>query len=566
MFNDNDIESLLSYTDNNQSGSYNQLQWSVNTGNDATDIVSRVISIHEFLHNELNNITGYGFLLQGYAYLSREKSEHQQFYTKTLHQLVSRCRAAHEAYATWLSITVFKKDLHDTFPETVLEGNTQYLHYFNTAEYLVKHINSIFLKQQVVSACMRFCFQSATIVNTASNNLATFSFSSVKNSEFPDKRFQYLLEKLPEHFLINCVQEFINNIDEKTDYQLLTDAFNGNENANVLMAMENDHLSKRLMLHIYTKLQQHFDSLDSASIEDNEHLHFFEKLLTQLDLLCPFANSKNPLYLNKSPDDFDRSMILNFENETLMLSESPLPCVVLFVEEVNQETKEQIIKGVGVEPHLFITSRYSLFLKEQYQFKYEEDQEWFENSNTPFTAIRYAGNVDGERIVFYIIFKNPDELIDFLKDKPHDVPMYGCIAISAAYHQEWWALWGNFFVEKCTSSCLLTDISPLYYIENVFPTDESVSYAKMVIQIEGITRTAMIFQIKEANTIKVLMVAPCSDMYCQVIHHYIKTRYPSFTNDVPLTEVQYKNLPIILSHVLREEHTYYYRSQETNLI
>lgn len=566
MFNKNDIESILNYVDNSQSGSYNQLQWSINTGNDATDIVSRVISIHEFLHNELNNITGYGFLLQGYAYLSREESGHQQFYINTLHQLVSRCRLAHESYATWLGITVFKKDLNDTFPETVLVGNAEYLYYFNTAEYLVRNINSIFLKQQVVSACMRFCFQSATIINTASSNLAAFNFSSVKNSEFPDNRFQYLLEKLPDLFLINCVEEFINSIDNKADYQLLIDAFNGNENADVLISMENDHLSKGLMLHIYTKLQQHFDSLGSASIADDEHLRFFEKLLIQLDLLCPFANSKNPLYLNKSPDDFDRSMILNFENETLMLSEAPLPCVLLFVEDVNKETKEQIIRGVGVEPHLFITGRYSLFLKDQYQFKYDEDKEWFVNSNTPFTAIRYAQNVDGERTIIYVVFKHPDELIEFLKEKPLDVPMYGCVAISDAYHQEWWALWGDFFVEKCNSSCLLTDVSPLYHIENVFPTDGKVSYAKMVLQIEGITRTAMVFQIKEADIIKVLMVAPCSDMYCQVIHHYIKTRYPSFKNDVPLTDTQYKNLPIILSHVLREEHTYYYRSQETNLL
>ena len=70
-FNENDMDSLLLYAYTQQGGQYNHLQWSVQMGANATDRLSQVVSIHEFFHNELNNTTVYGTLLQGYAFLSR---------------------------------------------------------------------------------------------------------------------------------------------------------------------------------------------------------------------------------------------------------------------------------------------------------------------------------------------------------------------------------------------------------------------------------------------------------------------------------------------------------------
>src|SRR5215813_2203837 len=165
FFNNNDIEEILNYSSNNQSGSYNQLQWSVHPGSDYTDISAHVVSIHEFLHNELNNITAYGFLLQGYAYLSREDSEKKDFYCKTLIQLINKCRLSHESYATWVGLTVFKRSISNNLQETILKNNNEYRQYYDDADYLVRNINSIFLKQQVVTACVRFCFQSQKIAD-----------------------------------------------------------------------------------------------------------------------------------------------------------------------------------------------------------------------------------------------------------------------------------------------------------------------------------------------------------------------------------------------------------------
>jgi hypothetical protein len=566
LFNTNDIEDQLNFNGNNQSGSYNQLQWSISPGNDSTDIISRIISIHEFLHNELNNITGYGFLLQAYAYLSREESQKKQFYKDVLRDLIGRCKLAHEAYATWIGITVFKNNIHDDLHVSVLENRDEYQYYYSCAEHMVEEFKSLFLKQQVVSASIRFCFQSSEIASYGIQHLEDFSFAALKNMEFPDSRFLYLLEKLPANFFKDSINEFIKNVTVAKEQSLLRDALNGNEDSIELLKIENNHLALGLMNKIYSKLQKHFDQINSPSLEDKEHMNYFENLLKQLDLICPLANSKNPLVLNVAPDDFDRNMVLNFENETLMLSEAPLPCVILQADDMSETTILELLKGIGADPHLFIMGRNSLFLENQYQFKYDEDKEWFKNLKGPFTAIRYAGLIDGQRAVFIIPFATPEKLIALLKTKTADFPVLGCISISASFHVDWWKLWGDFFVEHCTFACLLTDVSPLYYIERIFPGKENISYSKIIIVANSITYTAMLFQVKEKEIVQILMLVPGSDMYCQVLHHYIKSRFPSFVNDTILTKDQGKYIPIILSHLVREEHTYYYRSQNLNFI
>lgn len=560
MFNVNDVESSLRYGGPGPYGFFNQLQWTVNPGNDYTDIVTQIVSIHEFLHSDLNNITGFGFLLQGYAYLSGEESSQNKIYHNVLHELLEKCRYAHEAYATWIGINIFKTSVNDGLETTVLASTREYQDYYNAAESLVYDIPGIFFKRQVVSAAIRFCFQSNMIADYGIQHLDAFDIDSIPESEFPDNRFHYLRHQLPRSFFKEIITELLASKTNREEMQLLQQAMAGNENAIELTNPENDHLAEDVMNKVYIALQKHFEALGSYSLNHKEdHLLYFKELTQQLDRLCPFSRSANPLVINKTPDDHDRSVLIGFESETVMLSSKPMKCIMLDSEQISESHKMEILKGVGDEPHVFIMGRNSLLMAGQYQFIHEEDREWFESIQGPFTAIRYAGVNEGERMVVIIPFDEPAKLRDFLRDKDPQVPVIACVASSTAYREGWWEIWAEFFTQHCTFSCVLADISPLYYIEKVFVAARSTAYSLVTLSVAGAIYTGMLFQTSKEGRDTTHLLAPGSYIYCQTLGYYMKTRYPSFVNEGPVEGLE-KYMSAIFSHIVREEHTWYYRS------
>jgi hypothetical protein len=565
MFDPNDLKNSLFYSGNYRSGSYNQLQWIVHPGDDYTNLISRIISVHEFLHNDLNNITGFGFLLQGFAYLSREDTDQKERYGDILHSLVQSCTLAHEAYATWISINIFKAHHQELLEKKILDKNKEYQRYYHFADRLVRNVKSIFLRQQVVGASIRFCFQSRKIAEYGIRNLFSFDIDAVSPSEFPDKRFLYLINHLPDTLFSDIIARYILNMDDGREKEFLREAFNGNEPVSELIDPGNDDLAETVSAQIYFALQEHFNHLGSPSLENKEeHLTYFKHMLRELDLICPFDKSRNPLFLNNAPDDSDRSVLINFENETVMLSQKPLSCIILQPNHITDKTRTEILNGFGEEPHLFIMGRYRPFLHNQYIFMHKEDEEWFMNSSEFFTFIRYAGELDGERVVVMIPFDEPAKLVQFLDQRKTGLPVLGCIATSTSFNDTWWETWGDFFNQHCTFCCLLADISPLYYIEKVFPGAESVTYTYITLKAPAVTYTGMLFQAKNGTELKMTMLAPGSYVYCQALDYYIKTRYAAYVNE-DFTKGMQNYLPIIFSHVVREEHTWYYRSQNINL-
>lgn len=566
QFKDTDIEASLFYSGSQQHGYHNHLQWVIHPGADSTDLLTQVISVHEFLHHELNNITGYGFLLLGYAYLSREVSIQQSHYQSILHQLVQQCRMAHEVYATWLSLTMFGNNKADQLAQELLGNNPTYLSYYRCGADLVRSFDSSFIRQQVFTSALRFCFQSRRLTNKVLQGIDLFDPAQLDVDDFPNNRLNYLIQKLPRDFFNQVVTDFIAAQENLLQKQLLQDAYAGNDNMDALLAPENERIATTLMLEVYKALCVHFNKRRSASLNDQEHLTFLKQLLPKLDVLCPFANSSHPLELNSAPYNYDRSMLLSFENETLQFSEEVLPCMVLFPEGMDSGVKQMVIKGVGDSPHIFIIARHGRLLIDQYRFLRKEDRQWLENRLLPFIAIRFASLLNGERTVIYIPFEDPAALQQFLQQKAPGVPLLGCAAVSAVGYGEWWQSWAIFFEQQMTSSCLLMDVSPLYYIETIFAPLPQVQYEKIVIDTGREKRGALLFHLLANGESRAHVLAPCSDMYARAIHYYIQRRHPSFQQTLTLSREDHLYLPIILSHIYREEISFYYLSERTNIL
>lgn len=84
-FHKDDIETVLRFSSQEASGWSDQLNWTVLWTDSELDAkLANIISVHEFMHNELNNTTSFGFILQSYAYLSRENIKQKKQYQEVL--------------------------------------------------------------------------------------------------------------------------------------------------------------------------------------------------------------------------------------------------------------------------------------------------------------------------------------------------------------------------------------------------------------------------------------------------------------------------------------------------
>lgn len=560
-FKQNDIDIQLRYQYDGPSGTYDQLNWKVMTGMNAADIASQTVSVHEFMHNELNNTTVYGFLLQGYAYLSREETSSQQHFGSILGALVDSCRIVHEVYATWMSINLLSTDIHDMLYQELLEDNEEYLDYYTRAASIVRLVPDLYLRRHIITAIIAICFQSRIVATSAIKDLATFDPDVLKREEFPDQRLAFIANRFDDHEWMDMLHAFAETQKEQHWYPLLHAALSGKGDDSLLSSYEYEANSTELLVFIYDRLDAKLRKYGLLSMPYLSHLAYFKEMMPLLDQIAPFSRSANPLALNAQPNDSTRSTLQNFENETLLFSNMPLACIILEPGGISRKTRDQVLSGVGENPHILLTGRTYHFMQEQYVFLEKDDAAWCEKGNGSFTAIRYAGDMGGRRIVVYIPFSKPAELKDFLKDKPAGIPLLSSISETASYDEEWWQQWGSFFESEVTTAAILLDVSPLHYIETVLNNAPVLLYDKIDLRMGEQVRSAMLFQVKYDGETIALIACPCSEIYARGLHHYIETRFTSFKKGIALSREHMQHLPAIMSHVFREEHQHYYRSK-----
>lgn len=559
MFRENDIEDSLFYSRGGQYGAYDNLQWSVLPGTDHTELSARVLSFHEYLHHSLNRITSYGVILFGFAFAAKQESQKEDFYSDVLHALIEKCRFAHEAYATWYGITLFKKNAGEKLEDELL-ANEEYRDYYDRAARLARNIPGLYLQKWVVSTAIRFCFQSRMIANYATENAQTFDLRAIPEAEFPNSRFEYITTQLPEDFFINMLTEYAGSL-EGQDKVLMQAALNGSEGLEAFLIPDKDHLSAGIIAKINSSLQHHFDAFGSPSLDiESEHMRFLNNEYELQSRLLPGV--AGDLIFPQDAGDAEHTILLSFENETLLLANRPPQCVIFDSTQFNEEQKKEILEGTGNPPHIFIMGRTALFMQNQYRFQYEENREWFSSLQGPFTAIRFADDVDGRRVVVMIPFEDPGQTAAFLKDKDPAIPVLGCVAMSAAQNSQWWQTWRHFFFVHSTLTCILMDVSPIDYLEQGFGAS-MVFYASISVETPGANYAGVLIQLKETNGEKAVILVPGSIAYCHMLEYYMQKKYPQYTNDISLSETEQYAIDILM-HIVKEEYAWNYNAQNQN--
>lgn len=556
---DNDIISLLIQGEST-SGSFNHASWQIKNVVDSASSAARLTSIHESLHNELNQATAYGLVLQIIAYLSRETQEER--YQKLLADLVKRCRTTHEIYATYLStiIVTNTKDNHITV-ETLLAPYPDYFPYYSNGVYLTKYFNGRYLKQHALLSLIRICFQSTTIINYFVEHLAAPQLGKIPFQEFPDSRLTFFSKQLDQDFWQKALDEFY----EAHADEAFVIALKANEVApsylgyNELIQEENDTLSAKLIQVFESHLQALLLSHQQNTLIGAAHLEYLDSLYQQADLLFPFSKAKTPLLPNPKPFDENLHSLSNFENEILVISETPFEGHFHHLSDFKTADWPKFSSGTGENEHFFISIRLKERLLTQYSFTEQEKLRLETFNQDLFICLRRSLVKAGKRMVEFLLIETPEQLMELHQLTP-TIRKLCSTSMLAFADKDWNEQWQH-VLQKTTRNTLLFNLSPFRQLMNSFDQFQATLYQKVLITVGEETHTVLCFcGILNEDTL-LLYLMPCSELACNSTITFIRQYLDQdkFIEHASFTERFSWDLRVIIGHLLREEPSFDFR-------
>ncbi|MES2107963.1 MAG: hypothetical protein V4577_04415 [Bacteroidota bacterium] len=549
-----DLQRTLNSNFDEAQGRHDLRSWQIFTGKNSTELLTRMVSAHESLHHELNNVTIYGVLLQCFSYLAQEATSDAPSYGSRLDVLLEHCRIAHEVYATGLGFMLAADDTTDTRARELLGRDSAYFQYYKFAARLVRDLDHLFYRQQALVVILRLCFQSERIANEMTAKGPHFDPANIADAEFPNERLGLLLRSLPEKFFKNSLDAFLGQYPDAEALAEFTSQFYTAKSKHGQHLKSYNRFGPDLMRWFYTAGATFFKDAGLPCIGINDQLSYGGGIIAQIDRIFPFARSRSPLKFNEQPFNYDDASMLAFENETWVFAAERLKCEIYYPDEVPPEMHQFILNGVGAPKAVYVSRRERSQLSGHYQFDLPVDQERFEALDDFFTFIRIVSkDKQYSKKIILIPFPTPPALEQFLRDKPGGVRLYGCIATRALKEGNWTDSWKPFF-EQFDNAVLLLDTSPLYYIDQVFDSYEKVVYEKLVFSVGETTYTGVVFDLRDAGITQACLLAPATDPHCELIHYYLQYYHPEkYQLCTDGGEKWLPALPQILSCIFREE-------------
>jgi len=548
-----DLQRSLNSPAHDARGRHDLRSWQTFTGKNATDLLPRMVSMHESLHHDLNNATIYGLMLQCFSYLRQEAKADTESYSTQLDILLERCRITHEVYATGVSFMMAAEDITDKLAKELLSHDSPYLQFYYYAARLVKGLDHLFYRQQALVVILRLCFQSSIIANEMASKGHLFDPGNIPTAEFPDERLSLLLRSLPEDFFPVSLAAFMAKYADAEALAQFTSEFYSAKSQTGSFIRSYNRFGPELMRWFYAAGAQFFNDAGLPCIGINDHIKFGSSILEGIDLVFPFIKSKFPLRVNDQPFNYDDGTMLAYENETWLFAPERLYCEIYYPEEVPEQMHQFILRGLADPKAIYLHRQERKQLAGQYQFDLPVDKERFEALDDFFTFIRIVSTDKAKKKIILIPFSAPLLIDEFLRDRPVGIRIYSCIATRSLKENAWKGVWKPFF-EQLDAAALLLDTSPLYYIDQVFGDYETVFYEKLVFTVNETTYTGITFDLRDEGVSQAFLLAPATDPHCEFIHYYLQYYHPEkYRLCTDAAERWLPALPLILSRIFMEE-------------
>jgi hypothetical protein len=559
VFKHDDIQRLLFLQASKGFGFFNQSFPSTYTSVDSTDPGSRVLSMHENAHQELNNNTVYGSLLGFFAELSIAVPDKKEYFSDIVALMIDRSREAHEAYATWFSVTRFMEHDKDNSVLALMDETPDYRYYYELAERLVKDVPGLYLRLLVLFYCNAFCFQSKKIGELVLDELPNFSVASIRNAEFPDQRFFTILEHIPSSALWEVVKTAIEELKDPLIGDFLTAEMAGGINTVDITHQQLFDIAKAGELVIWDYLNDFFEQSGSSSYLINAHTDLYQAVFSKA---CSIY-SLEPIpvrTLGAGADDVDRNMIINYENETILFTPAPIPCAIKLPSQLTEEDIEALRQSIDINEPLVLSTRYCPFLEQQYAVTDKASTDWFEQNKTNIvTFFRFALVRNDEKLVIIVPCADASAAETFIAAMGNR-QVNGCIYLSTTLHDDWENEGEPVFDTVCQQLVYINDVSLLYTLEKYYPRFDSTTWCKTTVSKSGTLYSCLVHILNTENGYEKIMMSPSSDVYAELMAYYSNKHHKNYQAVLSLAEDLQLLIENIYKNIYAMEHSFYFRT------
>jgi hypothetical protein len=172
-------------------GLFHPFGWEVEVGSDAGGAVTAMASMHESMHDRLQQTTIWGCTISLLFAMAESSGDARA--QSTAMGMLAACRDTHEQFATWVAMVTARMR-----PEELQPQYPRYFRYASRMERNVASIPGIYLRLHAAQAVARACMQPSALAALISDGVSSLTLPELDRSMRPDYRLAILSKRLAE--------------------------------------------------------------------------------------------------------------------------------------------------------------------------------------------------------------------------------------------------------------------------------------------------------------------------------------------------------------------------------
>lgn len=537
LHSDDNLYKLLTSSESRPEGAYNHATWDIQTRGEVDSDAALITSVHEAMHDHLNNSTAYGLLLIVTAHLARE----EVIDNSKLVQLVNACRNAHEIFATYSSLLIVSQET--ILFDVIQQDYPAYSKYVHLAQFLLQGVDKNHLQYPIINSLIRVCFQNPALVQ----HLQQETLFTLKPEDSPDHRLTLLSKYLNPERLQTWLTRFVETHASPEDARHFVEV----ENDLSLIRSEAkgfDAMGQSLSDFVYDEIKND-KSVGFAVMGFDDHLDFLDDLLAYANKLAPMSEAVMPLIADKDYDKIDA--VSQYESEAVVFNETPLPAVVIPFSEYPIKDWHKLLARVGEDAYLYIISRITERFVTQYQFS-DEHKAWLLREHPDFVVtIAVKQKVDDVVSVVFVVLNEPNQLRALDKQQ---LPMMTNSSMFLTSDHAWEDVWHDAIAEV-SSHTLLFDLSPSTHLQRSLSIYDTVYYNSFHLETDKGEFAFIVLIGQGENVVTGVFFMPCSAVMSNLMLTKMQDmgeRFQRLDPDKDLSEDLYWLLRVQMTRLLDE--------------
>jgi len=551
-FDKEDIERiLLQGAAGENTGAFDHISWSVRLLGDTTaSPVSRLISLHESLHSDLNSNTAYGMILSIYAYLAVNTAIPQ--FQKSLQCLVRRCLITHEVFATYLSVLIVSMTKGNDKPKSreLLKDYPMYLKFYDEGKRLCRGFSGGYLRYHSVTTCLRVCMQTTMLKHLLNIGLKDFNIS--ESYDFPDRILDIIKRKVSPKFWEQTLLSAKEAAQDLPGWDVIMKSESDDTYYHKAFSHDYDDTSHFIMNYFHDSLKAMLQNEGIIVLSYDGHIDFVSQLMEQAYAIVPFEKAKKKILKAKETDTPEELSVFNFQYERLVLYPYQIKAFISELDDMPVKNWNELSAGAAPDEHFFIISRMCSDFTQHYEFS-KKDMNFLASQNDPAVCLRRSGiNNEGERIVELFILKSPEQLIR-LSD--FELPLISNISMVSLAADEWFTRWYD-VLWTYSYPTVLFNLPPFRHFNSWSKQRAfNVKYGSINIDFGENKYTVFACQ-PQTKKLRSIFFAPCSSIVNSAFVYYLTELIENkevFVREDDFIYESARNLNIAIGHLFREE-------------